>query len=303
MKSLVIAAATLALAGVALAEAPSQTAPIAATDPHVQEAVKAADQAAEAAELAAKKAVEDAAAAAESAADAAADAAARADDAAVRAAQGVTDAGATTGAAPEGAAVEAAEVAAEAAEQAAASASVAADAVTDEMPVDAMPADGTAADAPAEAATTGDATPGDATADEVAADAAAPPAVIAPDVNPPAISEAEPGILSSWVTSRNIWTTNQPSSTVWVDPALEKRPGEWQNIAKVNDIVLDDSGEHVVGYVADIGGFLGIGAKKVLLGPGAIHLLTIGDETFFATNYTKEELEALPDFDEKTVRK
>ena len=288
MKSLVIAAATLALAGVALAEAPSQTAPIAATDPHVQEAVKAADQAAEAAELAAKKAVEDAAAAAESAADAAADAAARADDAAVRAAQGVTDAGATTGAAPEGAAVEAAEVAAEAAEQAAASASVAADAVTDEMP-----ADGTAEDA----------TTGDATADEVAADAAAPPAVIAPDVNPPAISEAEPGVLSSWVTSRNIWTTNQPSSTVWVDPALEKRPGEWQNIAKVNDIVLDDSGEHVVGYVADIGGFLGIGAKKVLLGPGAIHLLTIGDETFFATNYTKEELEALPDFDEKTVRK
>ena len=161
-----------------------------------------------------------------------------------------------------------------------------------------MPADSAAADAPAEAATTGDAT-----ADEVAADAAAPPAVIAPDVNPPAISEAEPGILSSWVTSRNIWTTNQPSSTVWVDPALEKRPGEWQNIAKVNDIVLDDSGEHVVGYVADIGGFLGIGAKKVLLGPGAIHLLTIGDETFFATNYTKEELEALPDFDEKTVRK
>ena len=288
MKSLVIAAATLALAGVALAEAPSQTAPIAATDPHVQEAVKAADQAAEAAELAAKKAVEDAAAAAESAADAAADAAARADDAAVRAAQGVTDAGATTGAAPEGAAVEAAEVAAEAAEQAAASASVAADAVTDEMP-----ADGTAEDA----------TTGDATADEVAADAAAPPAVIAPDVNPPAISEAEPGVLSSWVTSRNIWTTNQPSSTVWVDPALEKRPGEWQNIAKVNDIVLDDSGEQVVGYIADIGGFLGIGAKKVLLGPDAIHLLTIGEETFFATNYTKEELEALPDFDEKTVRK
>ena len=50
-------------------------------------------------------------------------------------------------------------------------------------------------------------------------------------------------------------------------------------------------------------GFLGIGAKKVLLGPDAIHLLTIGGETFFATHYTKEELEALPDFDEKTVRK
>ena len=140
---------------------------------------------------------------------------------------------------------------------------------------------------------------------EMAADAVteAVPQVTPPDVNPPAISEAEPGVLSSWVTSRNIWTTNQPSSTVWVDPTLEKRPGEWQNIAKVNDIVLDDSGEHVVGYVADIGGFLGIGAKKVLLGEDAIHLVTVGNDTFFATNYTKQELQALPDFDEKTVRK
>lgn len=59
----------------------------------------------------------------------------------------------------------------------------------------------------------------------------------------------------------------------------------------------------MVGYIADIGGFLGIGAKKVLLGVGSIHLVTIGDNSFFATNYTKEELEALPDFDEKTVRK
>ncbi|WP_258869546.1 PRC-barrel domain-containing protein [Paracoccus thiocyanatus] len=125
--------------------------------------------------------------------------------------------------------------------------------------------------------------------------------VTPPDVNPPAISEADPGVLSSWLTSRRIWTTNQPSTTEWTDPAVEERPAEWQDIAKVNDIVLDDSGQ-VVGYIADIGGFLGIGAKKVLLGVDAIHLITIGNDTFFATNYTKAELEALPDFDQKTVR-
>ena len=55
--------------------------------------------------------------------------------------------------------------------------------------------------------------------------------------------------------------------------------------------------------IIDVGGFLGIGAKKVLLGEDAIHLITVGNDTFFATNYTKAELEALPDFDEKTVRK
>ena len=68
-------------------------------------------------------------------------------------------------------------------------------------------------------------------------------------------------------------------------------------------MVLDDSGTQVVGYIADIGGFLGIGAKKVLLGVDAIHLVTVGNDTFFATNYTKQELQALPDFDEKTERK
>lgn len=137
---------------------------------------------------------------------------------------------------------------------------------------------------------------------EAAQDAAEAAPVTPPDVNAPAISEAEPGVLSSWVTSRRIWTTNQPSSTEWVAPTLEERPAEWQDIAKVNDIVMDDSGQ-VVGYVADIGGFLGIGAKKVLLGEDAIHLISVGNDTFFATNYTKAELEALPDFDEKTVRK
>ncbi|WP_199262297.1 PRC-barrel domain-containing protein, partial [Paracoccus binzhouensis] len=161
-----------------------------------------------------------------------------------------------------------------------------------------------AADAASEAA--GDAASDAAAAAEDAAaaaeDAAAEAPVTPPDVKAPAISEADPGVLSSWVTSRRIWTTNQPSSTDWVDPQVEERPAEWQDIAKVNDIVLDDSGQ-VVGYIADIGGFLGIGAKKVLLGKDAIHLITVGNDTFFATNYTKAELEALPDFDEKTVRK
>ncbi len=139
-----------------------------------------------------------------------------------------------------------------------------------------------------------------------AQDAAAKPEVVAPDVRPPAISEAEPGVLASWITSRRIWTTNEPSSTPWddsaLDTALTARPATWQDIAKVDDIVLDDQGQ-LVGYIADIGGFLGIGAKKVLLGTEAIHLIQIGSERFYATNFTKAELEALPDFNPATVLK
>lgn len=208
----------------------------------------------------------------------------------------------------ENAADQAADQAGAAAEQAADEAAVAADSAADAAATAADDAATAAQDMgdqaageAAEAASDAEAAASDAA--DSASDAAAEAPVTPPDVNAPAISEADPGQLGSWITSRRIWTTNQPSSTEWTDPQLEERPAEWQDIAKVNDVVLDDSGAQVVGYIADIGGFLGIGAKKVLLGVDAIHLISVGGDTFFATNYTKEELQALPDFDEKTVRK
>ncbi|WJS86094.1 PRC-barrel domain-containing protein [Paracoccus sp. TOH] len=262
MKPLVIAATTLALAGAAFAQTETATPPAMPAE-QAQDAATAAEGAAEQAGQAAEQAADETGTAATEAADTAADAAAEAGDAAAEAADDAADAAAGMG-------EQAADTAAGAADDAAGAADDAAAAADD--------------------------------AAAAAEDAAAEAPVTPPDVKAPAISEADPGVLSSWVTSRRIWTTNQPSTTEWVDPQVEERPAEWQDIAKVNDIVLDDSGQ-VVGYIADIGGFLGIGAKKVLLGVDAIHLITVGNDTFFATNYTKAELEALPDFDEKTVRK
>lgn len=109
-----------------------------------------------------------------------------------------------------------------------------------------------------------------------------------------------PGMLGSWIMNRRIWTTNQPSSSAWENTTLTERPADWTDIAKVDDIVVDAEGS-IVGYVADIGGFLGLGAKQVLLNPDALHFVQVGEDAFFATNYTREELEALPDFDTTTV--
>lgn len=208
--------------------------------------------------------------AAENAADNAADAADAAGEAAGDAANAAGEAAGEAANAAGEAAVDAADAAGEAAGDAAAAANDAADA---------------AADAAGEATEAAEAAP-----------------VAAPDVSAPALSATNQGVLGSWVTSRKIWTTNQPSSTAWSDTALTERPAEWQEIAKVNDLVFDKDGQ-LVGYIADIGGFLGIGAKKVLLGTDAIHMVTINEDTFYATNFTKEELEALPDFDSTTVMK
>lgn len=125
---------------------------------------------------------------------------------------------------------------------------------------------------------------------------------VAPDVSAPVMSADNPGMLGSWIMNRRIWTTNQPSSTAWNNTTLTERPADWTNVAKVDDIVVDANGD-VTGYIADIGGFLGLGAKSVLLGKDALHFVRVGDDAFFATNFTKEELQALPEFDTKTVMK
>lgn len=150
-------------------------------------------------------------------------------------------------------------------------------------------------------ATTTTTVPADGT---VATTTAAPAdaAVVAPDVNAPVMSADNPGMLGSYIMNRRIWTTNQPSSTAWESTTLTERPAEWTDIAKVDDIVVDPEG-NILGYIADIGGFLGLGAKRVLLGKDALHFVTVGDDAFFATNFTKEELQALPDFDATTVLK
>lgn len=129
----------------------------------------------------------------------------------------------------------------------------------------------------------------------------ADPALIEKATGSAAVLSAEnPGMLGSWVMNRHIWTTNQPSDSAMMDAAPAERPAEWSDIAKVDDVVIGPDGD-MVGYVADIGGFLGIGAKKVLLGADQLTFMQIGDEAFYVTNMTKEELEGLPEFDKQIV--
>ncbi len=287
MKAFVIAATTLALSGAAFAQTATTDAPAPAQVPATPTVGQAADNAVNAAKEAATAAGEAAKAAGEHVGETASalteDAAASARKAGEAAENAAKDA--------VNAAESAAKDAAADADKAAASAATAAGEVGQNAKNVAADAAHDAADAAHEAADS---------AKEAVKDAAA--VITAPDVSAPAISETEPGILGSWMTSRRIWTTNEPSSTAWDDATLTERPAEWQDIAKVDDVVLDADGQ-LVGYVADIGGFLGIGAKKVLLGKDAIHLTQIGKDRFYATNFTKAELEALPDFNPATVLK
>nr|WP_304616180.1 hypothetical protein [Paracoccus sp. (in: a-proteobacteria)] len=114
------------------------------------------------------------------------------------------------------------------------------------------------------------------------------------------LSAENQGITASWLTDRAVYTTNEPSTNQWNDVTGGNRPEDWNNIGSISDLVLTADGE-LVGYVADIGGFLGLGTHTVLLNADMLHVARFDDDVVLATNYTQEELEALPEFDTNNV--
>ncbi len=73
---------------------------------------------------------------------------------------------------------------------------------------------------------------------------------------------------------------------------------EWDNVGEIEDIVLNADGSFR-GIVAEVGGFLDIGDKHVLLEIDNAKFVPIDDGSYsVVTNMTSEELESLEDIDE-----
>jgi hypothetical protein len=72
------------------------------------------------------------------------------------------------------------------------------------------------------------------------------------------------------------------------------------NVGKVGDVLLTQDGK-IDAYIIDVGGFLGIGAKKVAIGADNLSFMTDADgNKYLYTTFTKEQLEAQPAYDEST---
>lgn len=86
---------------------------------------------------------------------------------------------------------------------------------------------------------------------------------------------------------------------VWdaTTPPAELR-SDWPEIGEIENVVLDSSGQ-MVGVVADVGGFLGIGDKHVLLPIGRTVILPQTEAGTFAlvSRETEESLKAMPEVD------
>jgi len=134
--------------------------------------------------------------------------------------------------------------------------------------------------------------------------AAVPPAAIAqtsPFQIPPGESSAPPpdgGRLEpSRKTPRPVYIPEQPGNALLVTEYLG-RPvygPDKQKIGTISNVLVDISGR-VTGFVVEVGGFLGIGAKEVAISFEAVIPVREDDQDFFLVEMTRAQLTAAPAF-------
>ncbi|MFP7569832.1 PRC-barrel domain-containing protein [Marivita sp. S2033] len=101
------------------------------------------------------------------------------------------------------------------------------------------------------------------------------------------------------ITGGKIYTTNEADDEGWdSDTGYDAVGADWNEIGEIEDIVLNRSGQ-MIGIVGEIGGFLDIGDKHVLIAVDDVNLVAVDDKTYgFVTRMNEEQLEALESVDE-----
>jgi hypothetical protein len=101
------------------------------------------------------------------------------------------------------------------------------------------------------------------------------------------------------ITGGDVFTLDAADDAGWdVDTVHDSVAPGWSRIGEVEDIVLDREGE-MQGIVAEVGGFLDVADKHVLVSVDDANLVAVdGARHAFVTRLDEAELEALPDVDE-----
>ncbi|MBV2358388.1 PRC-barrel domain-containing protein [Thalassococcus sp. CAU 1522] len=101
------------------------------------------------------------------------------------------------------------------------------------------------------------------------------------------------------ITGGTIYTIAAVDDAGWeMDWAFADMQDNLTEIGEIEDIVLSRSGEFK-GIVAEIGGFLDIGDKHVMLPVGDVKLVAVDDTTYaYVTRLSEEQLEQMESVDE-----
>ena len=101
------------------------------------------------------------------------------------------------------------------------------------------------------------------------------------------------------ITGGTIYTTNAANDEGWSMDMIHTEVGaNWNDIGEIEDIVLNKSGQ-MIGIVAEIGGFLDIADKHVMIPVSDVNLVAVDDRSYaFVTKFSEEELEQMQSVDE-----
>lgn len=101
------------------------------------------------------------------------------------------------------------------------------------------------------------------------------------------------------ITGGDIYTLNGPmDEDTWGNWEADGVGPDWNDIGEIEDIILDRDGQ-MIGIVAEVGGFLDIGDKHVLIPVDDIRLTPVDDKTYvIVTRKTEEQLEEMESVDE-----
>lgn len=101
------------------------------------------------------------------------------------------------------------------------------------------------------------------------------------------------------ITGGDIYTTNEAEDEGWDTEGVQTGIGsDWNEIGEIEDVVLTRNGDFA-GIVAEVGGFLDIVDKHVMVHVDDVNLVAVDNAEYaFVTRLNEEDLEDLPDVDE-----
>jgi len=102
------------------------------------------------------------------------------------------------------------------------------------------------------------------------------------------------------ITGGAVYTTNEAhdEGEGWDAAEYDEVKSEWNQIGEIEDLVMSKDGK-LTGVVVEVGGFLDIGDKHVLLSVKDAKLVPVDDATYtFVTKFNEEELEEMEGVDE-----
>lgn len=111
------------------------------------------------------------------------------------------------------------------------------------------------------------------------------------------------GAFVEFGASHDLLASDLMGTDLYVSPApvtlarVDELPPEWELVASIGDLVIGSDGV-VRGVLADIGGFLGIGARRVMVAMEALTVVERSgtDAVFVVLNATRGQLESAPAF-------